>query len=70
MFPSLNDIYKLVLCVTNLAPNPITTRGCTVGDEKEGEGARAGGRGGVCNIEDKKDPPLGLRCPPSLLGKA
>jgi hypothetical protein len=29
MFPSLNDIYKLDLCVTTLAPNPITTRGCT-----------------------------------------
>jgi hypothetical protein len=29
MFPSLNDIYKLDLCVTTIAPNPITTRGCT-----------------------------------------
>ena len=29
MIPSLNDIYKLDLCVTNLAPNPIMTRGCT-----------------------------------------
>ena len=29
MIPSLNDIYKLDLCVTNLAPNPIMTSGCT-----------------------------------------
>jgi hypothetical protein len=26
---SYNDIYKLDLCVTTIAPNPITTRGCT-----------------------------------------